>query len=89
MMEFIRTYDNCNCTEETKAKIKSENACHAIKRWQGFPDTLDPRQDRLGHGTHIASVILKTAPYAALYIARIFNDDGQMCELDELAKVQI
>ena len=78
-----------NCTEETKATIKSENDCRAIKRWRGFPHTLDPCQDRLGHGTHIASVILKTAPYAALYIARIFSDDGRMCELHELAKVQI
>ena len=78
-----------HCTSETKAKIKAENDCRAIKKWQGFPHTLDPRQDALGHGTHIASVILKTAPYAALYIARIFNDHGQMCELDELEKVQI
>jgi subtilisin family serine protease len=76
-----------NCTKETKAKIKSENDLRAIKGWQGFPSTLDPCQDRLGHGTHIASVILKTAPHAALYIARIFRDDAQMCELNELAEV--
>jgi len=78
-----------DCTKETKARIKSENDCRAIKKWQGFPDTLDPCQDRVGHGTHIASVILRTAPHAALYIARIFDDKGQMCGLDELAKVQI
>jgi subtilisin family serine protease len=78
-----------NCAMETKAKIKSENNSRAIKKWQGFPYTLDPCQDRRGHGTHIASVIFKTAPYAALYIGRIFSDGGQMCELDELVKVQI
>lgn len=76
-----------NCTAETKAKYRSENDCRAIKRWRGFPHTLDPCQDRLGHGTHIASVILKTAPYPALYIARIFSDDGQMCEIHDLVKV--
>jgi len=78
-----------NCTTETEADIKSRDDHRAIKSWRGFPSTLDPCQDRLGHGTHIASVILKTSPYVALYIARIFSDDGQMCELHELAKVQI
>jgi len=77
------------CAIEMKAKLKAENDCRAIKKWRGFPHTLEPCQDGLGHGTHIASVILKTAPYAALHIARIFNDQGQMCELDELAKVRI
>jgi hypothetical protein len=78
-----------HCAKETKAKIESENNCRAIRKWQGFPRTFDPCQDRLGHGTHVASVILKTSPYVALYIARIFSDDGQMCEFHELAKVQI
>lgn len=40
----------------------------------GFPKTLNPLHDRNGHGTHVASVLLRTAPFTSLYIARIADD---------------
>lgn len=43
---------------------------------KGFPETLNPMQDNDGHGTHLASVFYKTAPLAALHIARIVDDAG-------------
>lgn len=49
-----------------------------IAEVKGFPGSLDPLQDRHGHGTHGASVLAKTAPKATLYIARVFDDQGNM-----------
>jgi len=63
-------------------------------RCQGFPN--DPyhhsKADKHGHGTYVASVLLKTAPDVSLYIARVFNDVGRLCDGDhddysEIAKV--
>jgi subtilisin family serine protease len=45
---------------------------------KGFPDNLLPFEDKHGHGTHAASVLLRTAPTAELFIARIFDDQGQI-----------
>lgn len=52
-----------------KTKLKQ------IAAMQGFPDSLNPSRDRHGHGTHCASVLMKTAPNAALYIARVVDDN--------------
>jgi len=50
----------------------------SITAFKGFPDGLNPREDKCGHGTHGASVLLKTAPNAELLVARVFNDEGKM-----------
>lgn len=59
-----------------------------IKSWKGFPDTSDfqPLRDTNGHGTYLACVLMRTAPNACLYIARVFNDAKQ-CNYGEIAKV--
>jgi len=46
---------------------------------QGFPSdpNHDPTADKNGHGTYVASVLLRTAPDVSLYIARAFNDAGR------------
>ena len=46
--------------------------------YQGFPANLDPLQDKDGHGTHGASVLLKTAPNATLLVVRVANDKRQI-----------
>ena len=51
-----------------------------IVAWKGFPSSLDPLRDMNGHGTHATSVLHKVAPDAALYIARVANDKGQVGE---------
>lgn len=43
---------------------------------QSFPGRLDPKADFDGHGTHVASVLLRTAPNVSLYIARVADDEG-------------
>lgn len=47
---------------------------------RGFPDSRNPLQDLHGHGTHVTSVLLKTAPSAAMYIARVADDEGRLGE---------
>jgi subtilisin family serine protease len=49
-----------------------------IAAMRGFPNHLKPGQDHHGHGTHCASVFIKTAPNAALYIARVADDTGRI-----------
>ena len=49
-----------------------------IVKSRGFPDSLDPLEDQVGHGTHGAGVLLRTAPNAAIYVARIIDHAGGM-----------
>lgn len=58
-----------------------------IVAYRGFPDYLDPLRDRNGHGTHGASVLLKTAPNAAIYVARMFDNKGKMSHDAETVRV--
>ena len=58
-----------------------------IKASLGFPDSLDALSDRNGHGTHGASVFLRTAPHAVLYIARIADDNGNIASENNWASV--
>ena len=51
---------------------------NSITLSKGFPDDLNPLKDKCGHGTHGASVLLKTAPNAELLVARVFDDNGRM-----------
>lgn len=50
------------------------------------PSSLDPFSDTHGHGTHGASVLLRTAPNANLYIARVTDENGDLI-YDEIPKV--
>ena len=75
-----------SCTIDERSLIPGMTA-RPIKDWRGFPKSLDPLQDRVGHGTHCASVVLRTAPYADIYIARIFDDHMEMSEYDDVVKV--
>jgi len=60
-----------------------------IVEYKGFPGYLDPLCDRHGHGTHGTSVLLRIAPIAASYIVRVVNDDGEIVDNNEVAKVRI
>jgi hypothetical protein len=74
--------------------IKEAKATGAIREeyCQGFPDddSHKPKADDNGHGTFVASVLLKIAPDVELYIARAFNKAGTAVSKDdykETAKV--
>jgi hypothetical protein len=58
-----------------------------IRSCRGFPNSLDPLSDRNGHGTHGASVFMRTAPRAELYIARIADDTGNIAAENNYASV--
>lgn len=58
-----------------------------IIRSQGFPSTLDPLADKEGHGTHGTSVLHKTAPHAALLVARVADDNRKIHDVGEVAEV--
>ena len=60
------------------------NKIHAFR---GFPASLDPLSDRNGHGTHGASVCMRAAPNAVLYIARIADDVGVIAPDNSYAAV--
>lgn len=47
---------------------------------------LDPLRDLHGHGTHGTSVLLRTAPNAAIYIAKVADEDGKLRN-DDIVKV--
>src|SRR5438552_12930814 len=51
-----------------------------IAVFKGFPDSLLPRRDHYGHGTHGASVLMQTAPEIRLYVARVANDKGKITD---------
>lgn len=44
-----------------------ENNCH------DWTNSNDPTVDIVGHGTHSAALVLKVAPNASLYIAKVFD----------------
>jgi hypothetical protein len=62
-----------------KAKISSftENNC-----WS-YPDALEPLEDKNGHGTQCAALLLRTAPGIELFVVRIMNNSGNMEKKDE------
>ena len=54
---------------------------------RGFPESLDALNDRHGHGTHGATVLMKTAPDAVIYIARMVDDEGKISDDDQYLEV--
>ena len=69
---------------------KIKDAINA-ERCQGFPadPKYDPQADNNGHGTQVASVLLRTSPDISLYIARVVDDAGKITSDSEVAKVRI
>ena len=59
------------------SQARSEDVLHK-DRCQGFPNQLNACLDKNGHGTHCASVLLRTAPNIDLYVARVFDDYGNI-----------
>ena len=70
-------------------EIKEHISTGAISRHRckAFPETLDRLDDKNRHGTHVASVLLKTAPDVNLYIARVF-DDAETVKDNDVLNVQ-
>ena len=60
----------------------------SIAQYQGFPENLDPLQDKDGHGTHGASVLLQTAPHATLLVAWVADDNREIPAIDNYSAVE-
>lgn len=76
--------------KDIKDDLENPKTKRSIRAWQAFPDHFNPLQDITGHGTHGASVLLKTAPHIALYVARITDNNGDICSehnYDAIVKV--
>lgn len=98
-LEKVRVEMNVNRKRQKPVKVaildtgidvgQSEILKHLNKKivkWQGFPELSEPLKDPNGHGTYLACVLIRTAPNALLYIARIFNEKNK-CTPGEVAKV--
>lgn len=68
-------------------QFKRTQEFNTFRGFRGFPNSLDPLSDRNGHGTHGASVLLRTAPHAVLYIARIADDQGNIAAENDYESV--
>lgn len=59
-----------------------------IKGWKDFVSASDSRVDTDGHGTFILSLIMKIAPMADVYVARVAaGDEDFPNSADNIAKV--
>jgi Subtilase family len=68
--------------DATHPEIRAALDEKKIVAFKGFPDSLDPLCDRLGHGTHGTSVLMKTAPTACIYVGKVADDSGNLSEVN-------
>ena len=68
-------------TGSTQTRRESINECKSF--------LLGKRgdEDAHGHGTHAASLLLRLAPNAKVYVARVVDDDGEISHPDAVAEV--
>jgi hypothetical protein len=77
----VAILDTGVCERDEGIQEAMKSGAIRIENCKGFPDTNEntdnfhPLRDGVGYGTHGACILLKTAPYAELYIARISNDE--------------
>lgn len=65
--------------DATHPDIRQALVDNHIKCARAFPEALDPLNDLHGRGTHAVSVLMRVAPSAALFIARVVDDEGGLC----------
>jgi subtilisin family serine protease len=46
--------------------------------WRDFSGSSEKPEDEDGHGTHVLSLVMKVAPAAHLYVARIAKDSASL-----------
>lgn len=57
--------------------------------YQDFVDDDAEWRDDIGHGTHLAAVLRKIAPYARIHVARVFKKKPTSDDVDNISKVRI
>jgi subtilisin family serine protease len=75
-------------------QIRAARDANRIKAYFPHPENQDPNsssqsfepfRDLHGHGTHGTSVLMRTAPNAAVYIAKV--DENGVLKIDQIVKV--
>ncbi|KAK6603922.1 extracellular alkaline serine protease [Botrytis cinerea] len=56
---------------------------HRLKGWKDWVDQSDQPKDFHGHGTHLVSLVMKIAPKAHLYIARVAKSPSDLLTSSE------
>lgn len=57
-------------------------------KWIDFVDDSPSCKDSNGHGTHLVSLLMRTAPEAEIYVARVARDTKTLgSAIDNIAKV--
>ena len=54
-----------------------------LKKWKDWVDESDQWQDCHGHGTHLVSLVMKTAPEAHICVARIAKNPNMLLKAGE------
>ncbi|KAJ5443340.1 subtilisin-like protein [Penicillium cf. griseofulvum] len=54
-----------------------------LKDWKDWVDGSDQPEDCHGHGTHLVSLVLKCAPEADIYVARVAKSPDQLLDSSE------
>jgi hypothetical protein len=60
-----------------------------VKECKSFLNNKKGDEDANGHGTHAASLLLRLAPNAILYVARVIDDDGEISNFKAVAQVRL
>jgi hypothetical protein len=76
----VAILDTGLCLQHPEFKTYIEMGTIRKTRCRAFPESLDPCADKNGHGTHVTSVLLRTAPDIELYIARVADDAGNIID---------
>lgn len=56
--------------------IRGARKANRIKALKSFVKTDESTEDGVGHGTHVAALLLNVAPDAQIYIAKVAQDEN-------------
>jgi len=63
---------------EIQKAMNSEHPAISNHSCRGFPETLLPLEDKHGHGTQCAALLLRIAPNVELFIGRVATNNGTL-----------
>lgn len=73
--------------DEPSRKGSTKSRREIVEECKSFLPEKKGDEDAHGHGTHAASLLLRLAPNARIYVARVIDDDGKISDPDAVAEV--
>ncbi|KAF4454857.1 hypothetical protein F53441_2727 [Fusarium austroafricanum] len=64
--------------KDRRRRLKRRSETGWIGNWKDFVDDLPSPVDDHGHGTHVLSVLMKVAPAADVFVARVARNDSEL-----------